>query len=871
MHHSVVKSADLRQYERAMAGRGMLTRFGPLLKGFARTFLANIPYPESARARIAELSKEGIIVYVHRARNPVDYLALSHATAQLGLPRARFIGGLRVYPWQPWARLLGGSQGLKGAPKDLDRREEWLLQRCVEAGFAAQLFLRRPLTLMTTKSGYRARYVEALIHLQRTLDRPIYLVPHFLALRAQTANLEPTAADAVFGTIEEPGALRAFTRLMVSRGRARWEVSEPINLQAFIKEQSNPRDAVLAKKVRWSVLHHLARVERVCHGPLIKPVARLRDEALSDPSFVRDLPKLAESLDTTPEALRKKSTKIYNEIAAKFDVDIARTLDAMLRLVWNRIYDGLEWDDEGVERLRHAARDGSLVIVPSHRSHVDYLVISQVLFWNSLMPPLIAAGANLSFFPLGPIFRRGGAYFIRRTIKGDPLYARVLRAYVKQLLQEGWTQEFFIEGGRSRTGKTLPPKMGILSMLIDAWLEDRSDDVLFVPSSISYEKLIEAASYTRELGGAEKEKESAGALIRTAGVLRSKYGRVYVTFDEPVSLAKTMEELGHSRSSELNAEEKRALVQSMAFRIAYGINRAGVVTANALVVTALFGYRRRAVQLGLLRESVRLLAQHIETVAGDEARFSSGLREDLANKVSAAIDRLVADGLVHRESAAEKTFYRIDDKAFLELDYYKNNLIHHFVPDAILVTALYSFGVGANRGSVAKGPLAERARLLSRVFKLEFIFRVDKTFDDLFQATLERMINIGFLSSNETEEISVPDTEHARNGFSFSVNLVANFVDAYASVMRNMEESCARTENKKALVLRLLENCKADFLSGEIRCPEAVSKVLVENAIALAMNLGALGLGSGRPLWEPSPELMEIVEVLEQARRRRQD
>lgn len=854
---------------RRLVGRGMNVRFGPLFGAFARAFLDDIPYPEEDAARIRGLAERGIVVYVHRARNPVDYLALSRAVARHGLPLARFVGGLHVFPWQPWWRLLARRRGLKNAPEDAARREEWLLQQFVLAGDAAELFLRRPLTLVTTKSAYRARYVEALIELQRRTERPIYLVPHFLALRAQTSHFEPTAADAVFGTLEEPGVLRAFTRLILSRGKARWEVSEPVDLKAFVEEHKEQSDAVLAKKVRWSLLHHLARVERVAHGPPLKSAHRMREETLKDPGFKKDVHALAETLEEPPEALERRAVKLYDEIAARFDIDVARVLDQLLRLIWNRIYDGLEWDEPGLERMRKAAHEGPAVLVPSHRSHVDYLVLSQVLLWNNLLPPLIAAGANLSFFPLGPIFRRGGAYFIRRTIKGDPLYARVLRAYIKRILREGFTQEFFIEGGRSRTGKTLPPKMGILTMVIEAFLESRIDDVSFVPVSISYEKIIEAASYTRELGGAEKAKETAGALIRSAGVLRSKYGRVFVTFDAPISLRSVLEQHGLPADPDIPEDARRRLVEHVAYRIAYGINRATVVTANALVVTALFGFRRRAVQMGLLLEAVRLSIAHIQRVAGEEARFSSGLLDEVSGKVSAALERLVEDGLVHRETAAEKTFYRIDDDAYLELDYFKNNILHHFVPDAILATALRSFGVWSREGVVLRDPLAERAKLLSRVFKLEFIFRVDKPFRELFDETLERLVSIGFLSEDD-EGVKVPDTERARDGLSFSVNLVANFVDAYACALRHMEEACARSETRKALVLRLLEHCRADFLAGEITCPEAVSKVLVDNAVSLAQDLGALRLEGGKqPLWQATRELDEIAAVLEQSRRSR--
>ncbi|MFZ9889003.1 MAG: 1-acyl-sn-glycerol-3-phosphate acyltransferase, partial [Myxococcota bacterium] len=568
-----------------LIGRGMSGPLGPLLGPLARSLFDDIPYPEDAAARIRELSRDGVIVYVHRSRNAVDYLALSRVCRRMQLPEARYVGGLHVALWQPWWRLLGRRRGVRGAPEEAARRDEWLLQETVRSGYAAELFLRRPLTLVTTRAEYRARFVEALIRLQREFDRPIYLVPHLLALRQRTANLEPTAADVVFGTGEEPGALRAVGRLALSRRHARWEVSEPIDLLRFVQEREEQSDAVLAKKVRWTLLNHLARSERAVHGPATKSHARMAEDTLKDPALREEIAAIADRDHEVATDLERRARKLYDEIAARFDIDVVRALDPLLRLVWHRIYDGIEIDSAGIERIRRAAREGPLVIVPSHRSHVDYLVMNQALFWHGLMPPLIAAGANLSFFPLGPILRRGGAYFLRRSFKGDRLYAAVFRAYVKRLFKEGYTQYFFIEGGRSRTGKTLPPKMGILTMLVDAFLESRQPDAMFVPTNISYERIIEADSYTRELHGAEKQQENAGALLRSASVLRSKYGRVFVRIDEPLSLATFMRERGFDPAAH-TTEEKRHFISTLAYRICYGINRAQVVTATSLVVTA---------------------------------------------------------------------------------------------------------------------------------------------------------------------------------------------------------------------------------------------------------------------------------------------
>lgn len=847
-----------------LVGRGMSGRLGPLLGPLARSVLDPIPYPEDAAARLRELSERGVVVYVHRSRNAVDYLALSRACERLGLPVARFVGGLDVLWWQPWWRVLGRKRGTRRAPKDPARREEWMLQQTVLSGENAELFLRRPLTLVTTKADYRARYVEALIAVQRQMDRPIFLVPHLLALRRRLSSFEPTAADVVFGTGEEPGALRAITRLALSRNHARWEVSDPIDLKAFVEENRDQTDAVLAKKVRWVVLNHLARVERAVHGPPVKTHARMREETLRDPVLRRDFDEVSSATSQDVKQVEARAKKLYDEIAAKFDIDVVRLGDLVLRFVWSRIYDGLEIDDEGIERVRRAARQGPLVIVPSHRSHIDYLVMSQALFWHGLMPPLIAAGANLSFFPLGPLLRRGGAYFLRRSFKGDRLYASVFRAYVKRLFKEGFTQEFFIEGGRSRTGKTLTPKMGMLSMLVDAFLESRQPDAMFVPASISYERIVEASSYTRELHGGEKPKETAGALLKTAGVLRSKYGRVFVSIDEPLSLASFMQERGFDPASHTE-EDKRRLVQTLAYRIAYGINRAQVVTANALVITALFGWRRRGVRRSWIDESVRIMVAHVLEAAEGRAMLPAGLTEDLEARVGIALDRLCHDGFVHREDAAGDQFYRVEEEAWLELDFYKNSILHHFVPEAILATAVRTLEVTPG-SEVDRAALQERARALSRIFKLEFIFP-GFGFDAIFGETIRRNVERGFFI-DDGNVLRVPEAGRAGLGLSFSANLITSFVEAYWSVLRHLERG-ARAENPKALVLALLDLLRADYLAGDLRCAEAANKAVVENAVKLLSELGILAWSDDGTLLlveERDADRRALLDLLKAAR-----
>lgn len=820
---------------RGLEGRGMPRRLPPSLRLLLGRRLERVSVGADDLAMVKDLATRGTVVWVHRARNPVDHLALSSFVAREALPRVAFVGGLNVLALQSLPVALSR---LRRGPASA-RREEALLERCVRAGFSAELFLRRPLHLLSTSSAMRTRFIEVLVRVQRDQpDRPIFLVPVFLGLRQRPGHFEPTAVDAILGSVEEPGLLRGVGRFIAAADTARLELSEAIDLASVVRERGDAADAVLAKKVRWTVLHHLARVERVAHGPPMKSHARLRDEVLKDPKLKAAITPLLKPQGTLDEGQAMgRAGKLLDEIAARFDVDVTRALDRLLRAIWARIYDAIVVDPADLERVRQAARRGPLVLVPSHRSHVDYLVMSQVMIQHGMLPPHIAAGDNLSFFPLGPILRRGGAFFLRRSFKGDALYGAVFRAYVRKLFKEGLTQEFFIEGGRSRTGKTLPPKLGLLSMLVDAWLESREDDAVFVPCHIAYEKIVEATSYTRELGGAPKEKESAAGLVKAAGVLRGRYGKVFVTFDEPISLKQHMAQRGVGRDEAGDDEELiRAATSALGHRIVWGINRAGVVTAMSLVCASLFGFRKKGLDESLLLQGATLLLGHVRRVGG--RRFEAGLDDgDPTPVLRVALDKLVSDRLTHRETADARTLYRVDDNAWLILDVHKNHVLHHAVSEAIVAAAVVAAGGSPGGGVLPRGEVKRLARAVSRALKLEFIFEPGVAFDALFDRAVDHAVAAGFIDDADNG-LAVSAEPLPRAAFGFARQLILGFLECYAVVLGRLPELLVHERVEERIVVsRLLDAVRAGVLAGDVIAVEAASKAPVENAVALAIEL----------------------------------
>jgi glycerol-3-phosphate O-acyltransferase len=509
-------------------------------------------------------------------------------------------------------------------------------------------------------------------------------------------------------------------------------------------------------------------------------------------------------------------------------------LSGFLDWVWHRIYDGVEVDKEGLERVRAAARDGAVVYLPSHKSHVDYLVLSSVLYANALLPPLIAAGENLSFFPLGPILRRGGAFFIRRSFQGQKLYSALVDAYMRKILVEGYGIEFFVEGGRSRTGKLLPPKYGLLSMVVDAALMMRTRKVFFVPISIGYERIIEERSYVHELSGGEKQRENVSGLLKTSGVLRSKYGRLYVQFGEVIDFEDRVKEMLAEAAKEsggpvttLSPRLRRALIQRLAHQVTYRINEVTVVTPAALVASALLVHPRK----GMSRRDLHAMAELLlGTLRREGARIAGTILDDEGHLRHETLDeaaalfvdaRLIVE---HGEPDGETT-YTIPEERRLALEYYKNTIIHFFVERGLIAAAMT---VGGRR-IIKESTLRRRVQELSRAFKFEFMFRADAEFDRIFEDTLAAMAEQGELVRSG-EHVGPAETEGAQM-LPVYVTMLGTYFEAYVLALRGAALLEKGPMHRKEWLKRTLAMGQRMYLAGEIKRRESLTQHKLETAI----------------------------------------
>jgi glycerol-3-phosphate O-acyltransferase len=301
-----------------------------------------------------------------------------------------------------------------------------------------------------------------------------------------------------------------------------------------IKVDDKQGISVLAHKLARVARIHFAKQRSASVGPKLPVRQEMLNKLLSNPALVDAIQEEAKSKNISQDKAKKNALSLLNEIAANFSYRMLRMTDFVLTWAWNRLYQGLKVTN--ADPVRELAENGhEIVYAPCHRSHMDYLLLSYVLYRQGLVPPHIAAGINLNFWPAGPIFRHLGAFFIRRSFKGNKLYTAVFREYLAELFIRGYAVEYFIEGGRSRTGRLLDPKTGMLMMTVQTLLRGDARPITIVPVYIGYEHVLEVATYANELRGAKKEKESLWRTIKAFLKLK-KLGFGYVNFGNPIPL-----------------------------------------------------------------------------------------------------------------------------------------------------------------------------------------------------------------------------------------------------------------------------------------------------------------------------------------------
>lgn len=445
---------------------------------------------------------------------------------------------------------------------------------------------------------------------------------------------------------------------------------------------SHGTDSAIAHKLARVARIHFSRQKLAASGPNLPQRQVLFARLMKSPAIEQAIEEEAKSKNISIEKARKEAHDIMDEIAADFSYGLVKKGDRILGWLWNKLYQGLHINNAST--VRRLAQDGhEIVYVPCHRSHMDYLLLSYVLYREGMVPPHIAAGINLNFFPAGPIFRRGGAFFIRRSFKGNKLYSTIFREYLAELFAKGYSVEYFSEGGRSRTGRLLQAKTGMLAMTIQAMLRGLNRPVTLVPVYIGYEHVMEVSTYAKELRGKRKEKENASLVLRTLRKLRN-FGLGYVNFGEPIQLNHYLNEHAPEWTKDIDPMSSskpqwmNPVVNGLANKMMAHINDAAAANALTLCATALLASRQRALSRDSLISQIEC---YLKLLKNNPYSSTSTIPNESAEELvehAISLDKFVI------ETDSMGDIISLDRHQSILMTYYRNNIIHLFALPSLI-------------------------------------------------------------------------------------------------------------------------------------------------------------------------------------------
>lgn len=461
----------------------------------------------------------------------------------------------------------------------------------------------------------------------------------------------------------------------------------------------------------------MERVEYRILGPQYKSPRLVKPEILASNRFRAGLAKI-------PGATVDEAGKMLDELAtgwSRASVDLVSVLGRMI----SRGFDPeIDYDEYQVAAMRTGLEAHPAVLLFSHRSYIDGAVVPVAMQENRLPPVHVFAGINLSFGAMGPLLRRSGVIFIRRNIGNDQLYKYVLREYVGYIVEKRFNLSWSIEGTRSRTGKMLPPKLGLLAYVADAYLDGRSEDILLQPVSISFDQLHETAEYAAYARGGEKTPEGVGWLynfIRAQG--ERNYGKIYVRFPEAVSMRQYLG-APHGPLTQ-DPDAKRLALQKMSFEVAWRILQATPVTATGLVCALLLTTRGAALTLGQLHHTLQDSLDYLERKQNPMS--TSALRLRSHDGVRAAVDALSNGHPITRVDGGREPVWHIAPEHQHAAAFYRNSVIHAFLETSIVELALAHARHAEGDRMAAFWAQATRLRDL---LKFDFYFADSATFRD---------------------------------------------------------------------------------------------------------------------------------------------
>lgn len=816
---------------------------------------------------LRKLPDDAIPVYTIKYKSYFEYLYYHTRYRELKVIPPELGFGMRPWLFQPVSRIL----------RSFLAHMHWLLSRFqwldpYATGYWHQeLFNGRAAILpLIERRGFYRRFVKAktdplrfLIDLQKSTDRPIFLIPHLMFFSKNPEPAVPRLRDVFLGTEQRPGLIRRMLILFRNPGKVFVEVSQPLDLRNFIetsdRSENNPEYQALMLRRHLLMQHN--RHRQSITGPVIQSHEELKESILSSQRLRQFMTQYSESRKQPLHAVRRQADAYLDEIAAKYNPLFVNWGSRAVQWLFSTMYDGLVLDKEGLQRVKAASRSGPLVLVPCHKSHMDYIILSTVLYNHNMPAPHIAAGKNLSFWPMGQFFRAVGAFFIRRSFSGAVVYSKVFAEYVYKLLEEGFNLEMFIEGGRSRSGKLLVPKLGLITLLLNAFKEGACEDMIFIPVFIGYDQVLEETAYLQEVTGGQKEPENISQVIRARRYLKRRYGKIYINFHTPISLRELLQE-NNVALDQMPAKEQNALCRNLGWRIIRAIDQISVVTPHSLVASAALNCSS---QRFTSQELMQIVQTYLAFLMSQDAKLTDTLIMDPERACEQALGNYVQRKIIElpsgeRNLPAEMAQYLLPGGKRLQLEYYKNNCLACFVlasftAAAILVKDAFQF---------SSVDLHACYLFLQDLFKYEFAFELELSAERLVRKSIKSFIDDAILIPHPT----LPDTYQITSiGFrklKLFGRFLLTYLESYWVVLYYFKQT-PRSEAGGKDRMRKIQNMGRSMLKRrELILPESLSKINFDNGISFFTSHGVRGAENTEQIEDYEHKIRNLMNIIKQ-------
>ncbi|SEL50088.1 glycerol-3-phosphate acyltransferase [Colwellia chukchiensis] len=698
------------------------------------------------------------------------------------------------------------------------------------------LFLAKPTALLqwrkTAKTSAIAQGFELLSAHASNEQLDAQLIPaNVIWGRTPTKEKNNTNVGTLLADQESPTWLRKFFIVLFLGRHTMVRFSEAISFRQMADQHGS--NEASARKLMRIARFHFHRQTIAATGPRLMHRQQMFKNLLVNPAIQRVINEEIKNKNISEAEAKKQALAIMDEIAGDYRDVTVRLGERILGWLWKRLYRDIKVNQ--AERLRNLAQEGhEIIYLPCHRSHMDYLLLTYVIYQQGLVTPRIAAGINLNFWPAGPIFRKAGAFFIRRSFKGNRLYSTIFREYLSLLFERGYSVKYYAEGGRSRTGRLLTPKTGMLAMTIQSLLRGINRPLTIVPVYLGYEHVMEVGTYHKELSGSQKKGESIVGVIKAIRSLRN-YGNGYVNFGEPINInqflnqdvpdwKQAIDPIDPQKPSWLNPS-----VNKLAQQVMTNINQCAALNGVALVALILHATENKALSKIELIEQIDffLALQHAAPYHNELTLPSESGAAILEHVIS--LDKLT----VNQDSLGE--IISLTDSAVLELRYYRNNILHTFIVPSLVCRFL------ERNAKVAETALISQIQRLVQLLKSDmFLWQND---DIVAQQTLAichhlQQHNIAKQSKSGFWSLCAEDDKRAK------VRLVAECVNETmqrVAIISSLLTQLAPIK-KSSLDEKVLVIAQRLSVLNNISAPEFIDKKAQSTLIAAMREQGYIDL-----------------------------